>query len=194
MVLVPIRSFADAKSRLAVVLTIEERRELARSMAVAVVSAAHELPVRVVTDDNEVVAWAESMGITPLRPGVSGLNQAIGAAFAEVRRDLSDPADRVIIAHADIPLARDLRVVDGPGLAIAPDRHGDGSNVMSIPARVDFEFGYGPGSFERHRREASRHQLPVSVIDDPTLALDVDRPDDLALLAATQSATPHNHD
>jgi len=186
VVLVPIRSFDDAKSRLADVLSADERRALARTMATTVVIAARGLPVKVVTDDSDVGTWARSVGAAVLAPGVSGLNRSIAVAFAEVRSELGPVEGRVIIAHADLPLAHDLRVVDGPGVAIAPDRHRDGSNVMSIPASADFEFAYGPGSFELHQREAARLGLGVTVIDDPTLALDIDHPDDLAEFATRQ--------
>ncbi len=189
VVLVPIRSFHDAKSRLADVLSTDERRAMAHQMAKTVVAAAHDLPVRVVSDDAGVGDWAISLGVGVLAPGVRGLNQSIAAAFAEVRLELPSPDARVVIAHADLPLAHDLRVVNGPGVAIAPDRHRDGSNVMSIPASADFKFAYGPGSFELHQQEAARCGLTVTVIDDPRLGLDIDHPDDLIELATRQRIT-----
>ncbi len=188
VVLVPIRSFDDAKSRLADVLSAGERRDLAHQMAKTVVAAAHDLPVKVVSDDAGVGDWAIALGVDVLAPGVRGLNQSITAAFAEVRRELTFPDARVIIAHADLPLAHDLRVVIGKGVAIAPDRHREGSNVMSIPASADFEFAYGPGSFELHKQEAARRGLTVTVIDDPRLGLDIDHPDDLIEFAMRQPA------
>jgi 2-phospho-L-lactate guanylyltransferase len=178
-VLVPIRSFDDAKSRLADVLDGDARRELARSMAAAVVAAAGELPVFVVTDDERVARWAEATGAGVIAPDVQGLNESVQAA-TEVRREAGD--QRVIIAHADLPLATDLGVVTGRGVAIAPDRHGDGSNVLSLPTDVGFVFRYGPGSYEAHRREAARCRLPVTVVHDPGLSLDVDHPEDLVEL------------
>ncbi len=180
MVLVPIRSFDDAKSRLAPVLSAGQRIALARRMADAVVSAAGALPVWVVTDDDEVAAWCAGVDAEVLRVGCDGLNASITAA-AEAAAAAG--FGRVIVAHADLPLARDLGVVSRPGVAIAPDRHGDGSNVMSVPVGAGFEFAYGPGSFGRHRREAARCGLSVTVIDEPSLALDIDSVDDLRTLA-----------
>ncbi len=177
--LVPIRSFDDAKSRLNAVLAHTERAELARRMAHTVVAAAGSLPVWVVTDDDEVAAWASAVRAAVCRVGRPGLNASITAA-------VSAAADagyaRVIVAHADLPLAEDLAIVTGSGLAIAPDRHGDGSNVVSVPTEVRFEFAYGPGSFERHCSEAARLGLAVTVINEPSLAFDVDNPDDLKML------------
>jgi len=174
--LIPIRSFHDAKSRLAEVLSPDQRRAMAIAMAATVVNAAHDLPVWVVTDDPEVVEWARSVGAEPIAVDRRGLTESITAAT-----DLAAARGfaRVVIAHADLPLAVDLRVVTGPGIAIAPDRRCDGSNVMSVPTAAGFRFAYGPGSFHAHKAEAERLSLAVDVIDSPDLAWDVDDPEDL---------------
>ncbi len=180
-VLVPIRSFDDAKSRLTDALDADERNGLARSMAATVIAAGRGLPVYVVTDDDSVAEWAAGEGASVIAPSVHGLNESVQAATRE-RADAGDT--RVIIAHADLPLATDLTIVTGPGVAIAPDRHGDGSNVLSVPTDVGFRFAYGLGSYEAHRCEAARCRLPVTVIHDSGLSLDVDHPDDLEELHA----------
>ena len=62
---------------------------------------------------------------------------------------------------------------------MVPDRHRDGTNVLSLPTGTGFRFSYGPGSFPRHDTEARRHGLVVVTLDDPDLAWDVDLPADL---------------
>ena len=185
-VLIPIRSFNDAKTRLAGVLTEADRRRLAQAMAERVVHAAHDLPVHIVSDDAGVARWATRVGAQPLAPGVSGLNQSVAAAVEQIGNAPAVPA-RIIIAHADLPIADDLRVVTGSGVAIAPDSARDGSNVLSLPTGTPFTFRYGPSSFAAHREEAEQRGLPFTVIDDPSLALDVDEPADLIRL---QEASP----
>lgn len=176
IVLVPIRSFDDAKSRLAESLDPLARRALMCAMAETVVAAAHELPVWVVTDDAEVTTWAQAAGAATLGVAVNGLNPAITVAAAAAAEA---GAARMIIAHADLPYASDLRVVTGTGVAIAPDRHRDGSNVMSLPTNSGFRFAYGPGSFAKHRAEALRLGLEFNEIEAADLAYDVDSPADL---------------
>ncbi|MGA0894521.1 MAG: hypothetical protein ACO3S5_07835, partial [Ilumatobacteraceae bacterium] len=61
-VLVPLKSFARAKARLATVLTAAQRVGLAQHTAQTVIAAAGSLPVHVVCDDREVAAWAEAAG------------------------------------------------------------------------------------------------------------------------------------
>jgi len=176
VVLIPIRSFDDSKSRLAEALDPTERRRLTMWMAARVVSAAGALPVRVVTDDHDVVEWAHEVGVGAMRVDRKGLNASVTAAVDHAARV---GFERAIIAHADLPAAEDLSVVDKPGVSIAPDTARDGSNVMCIPAASGFVFAYGPASFSRHCDEARRLDLPLTIVDDPSLAWDVDDPSDL---------------
>src|SRR5438270_5113925 len=73
-VLIPVKSFRQAKVRLAPALSEPERVELARTMATRVLVAAQSLPVSVVCDDRDVADWSEAKGAPVVwRPRV-GLN------------------------------------------------------------------------------------------------------------------------
>ncbi len=174
--LIPIRSFDDAKSRLAGALSAEDRRHLARAMAEVVVRAARDLPVWIVTDNADVAEWAPTVDAKAVAVDRTGLTSSIAAA-TQMASDQGFA--RTIIAHGDLPYAVDLTIVDGPGLAISPDRRRDGSNVLSVPTDAGFRFAYGPGSFHAHLAEADRLGLVVNVVDIPGLAWDIDDPEDL---------------
>lgn len=192
------KAFHAAKGRLASALDPAERAALARSMAEGVVAAAAPLPVTVVCDDADVAAWARDLGVTVgWTPGL-GLD---GAVEAGVRAVEAAGATRVVVAHADLPLARGLAALAQPGereptsITLVPDRHGDGTNVVVLPAGCGFRFAYGPGSFARHRAEAARLGIAAHVVHDPHLGWDVDHPADLDLptpeaLAAAAAACP----
>jgi 2-phospho-L-lactate guanylyltransferase len=176
VVLLPIKSFHAAKNRLSPVLDARGRAELARDLAGRVVRAAHDLPVVIVCDDDEVATWGDAAGATVLWQAGSGLNDAVAAGVDAIRHDF----DEVIVAHADLPRVNDLRVVRGfAGITIAPDRHRDGTNVICLPTGCGFRFAYGPGSFARHRAEAARVGHALRVLADDALAWDIDTPDDL---------------
>jgi 2-phospho-L-lactate guanylyltransferase len=176
-VLLPVKAFRHAKARLAPALDPRRRAELAREMAGQVVRAAGSLPVAVVCDDDEVSAWAATLGAEVIwRPG-RGLNAAVADGVDELA---SLGYDRVIVAHADLPHALDLTwVADFDGVTLVPDRRDDGTNVAAVPARSGFTFAYGPGSFERHQREAERLGIALRVERERRLGWDVDTPDDL---------------
>ncbi len=184
--LVPVKSFRTAKLRLAPVLNATERAELARSLAACVLAAAGSLERHVVCDDEEVAAWARSLGARVIwTPGL-GLS---GAVEAGVTTLAGEGVTLVVVAHADLPNAGALDTLGEPGrVTLVPDLRADGTNVAVVPASAGFRFSYGPGSFDRHRAEAARLALPCDVVHDVRLAADVDLPADLAHLASAQLA------
>lgn len=178
-VVVPVKDFSRAKVRLAPQLDPDERAALARRMATVVVRASAPLPVCVVCDSEPVRTWAEDVGARPIwTPGI-GLNGAVAAA---VDRLGAEGVATVVVAHGDLPLATQLEwVASTPGVTIVPDRRRDGTNVIALPTDIGFRFGYGPGSFGRHRTEAQRLRQQLRIVNDTRLGWDVDLPADLVL-------------
>lgn len=177
----PVKSFDKAKRRLEPVLGPAERADLSRRLARRVLRAAGNLASFVACDDEEVAKWARSEGAGVLwTPGL-GLSGAVAAAVALLA---ADGHDDVTVAHSDLPLVESFEGFGRPGtVTIAPDRRFQGTNVISLPAEAGFVFSYGPGSFERHRTEATRIGLACHVVHDWRLAADVDDPVDLALVS-----------
>ena len=187
-VLVPLRSLRDGKLRLADALGTEARAELIKSMAEIVLAAAGEIDVLVVHEDHAVAEWAEACGASALRPDQPGLNKAVAAGHRHLR---AAGYERVIIAHADLPLAKDLSVMLQPApITIAPDRHRDGTNVMCVPAALEFPFAYGPGSFRAHQDASRSLGIEPVEVNVPDLSWDVDNPEDLEIPDQTLAETP----
>ena len=181
--IIPVKEPGAAKQRLTEVLEPGERLVLARAMLAHVadtVQAARNVdrvcllgPSRQGLDDN----------IPLLKDIGGGLNPALQAAFSAVQ---GEKLDRVIIVHADLPK---LSVLDIELLAAAPigtiaiatDRHGAGTNALSLPLPLakHFTFAFGPDSFALHNAEAVRLGLKIEAIHSEGLARDIDEPDDL---------------
>jgi 2-phospho-L-lactate/phosphoenolpyruvate guanylyltransferase len=180
-VVVPIRSFAGGKARLAPRLSSAERSTLARRLADRVVDAAQGMPVVVVSSAAEVLRWASARSLATVDdPGSLDAAAAVGTAWAA-----AEGAVRVLVAHADLPLVTSFTAATSAPLdraVVVPDRHGDGTPVLALPTDVPFRFAYGPGSFRRHRLEARRRGLRPVVVRDPDLAFDLDVPADLDAL------------
>jgi 2-phospho-L-lactate guanylyltransferase len=186
-VLVPVKSFSEAKHRLHAALSDAERSSLARATADRVLAAALPLPVAVVCDDTDVAAWARSRGALVVWEPGRGLN---GAVEAGVERLRSAGVTQVTVAHSDLPRAANLpQVGEREGITLVPDRYGNGTNVIALPADCGFQFSYGPGSFARHRVEAARIGMATWVLDRPDLAWDIDEPADVV---PVQAATPRD--
>ena len=184
--MIPVKAFGLAKGRLADSLTAEQRRDLSRSCAETVVAAASPWTTYVVCTDPDTAAWAEALGARAVIHERPGLDAAVTAGRAAAR---ADGADHVVVAHADLPLARTFTGVPRPGrVSIVPDRHRDGTNVLAMPADCPMSTAYGPGSFSNHVELARAAGLEVDIIDDPDLALDLDTVADLDELARRRHA------
>jgi 2-phospho-L-lactate/phosphoenolpyruvate guanylyltransferase len=177
-VLVPVKSFGEAKRRLAGVLDPTSRAELSRWMAARVIAAASPLPAYVVCDHEDVAQWATSLGASVLwRPG-HGLNAAVADGVSTLA---GEGVSVVIVSHSDLPLVTRLaRFADPHRVVLIPDCRDDGTNVIAVPTDVPFEFGYGAGSFHRHLATCRRLGVGHRVVRDPYAGRDVDTPDDLA--------------
>ena len=160
-VLLPVKSFNNAKARLSSVLNAKERAALSRSLAEGVISACAGVPVWVICEDEEVERWASNLGTQVIRNVGTGLNE-------------------VLISHADLIFPGDLpSLFERDGIILVPDRHNDGTNIIGLPTEIDFSFRYVPGSLKRQKREAKRFDLPLSIIKDTKFGFDIDNPDDL---------------
>jgi 2-phospho-L-lactate/phosphoenolpyruvate guanylyltransferase len=189
-VVVPLRSFALGKARLADALDDDARRAFTRTMAERVVAAAGARPTVVVSSAPEVVAWAGALRL----PHIADPGSLDGAARAGRGWVREQGLGRVVVMHADLPLASSLDGIadDGDELVavVVPDHHDDGTPVLAVPSAIDFEYAYGPGSCARHIAEAERCGLGVRVVHDHALGFDVDDAADLAALADEHEATP----
>jgi len=178
-VLIPVKSFRAAKHRLSAVLDVDAREALAKQLAAGVIAAASPLGVLVVCDDDQVASWSIERGArVAFTPGL-GLSAAVMAGVSKLA---AERVELAIVAHADLPFAAGLPELGEHGtVTLVPDRRRDGTNVAVVPTDAGFRFAYGPGSFERHRREASRLGLACQIVYDRRLAIDIDLPEDLAL-------------
>ena len=189
-VVIPVRTFEGAKSRLGAVLDAEERRDLVerllRRTVAAALATSGVTDVVVVSPDPEVLGIASAAGARPLLQLSRGLNPALQEVRAAIR------ADRLLVLPADIPavtaddLAAVLAAGDAagvPSVVLAPDRHGRGTNALLLAPPDVIDPAFGGDSRAAHAWLASSAEAGfVEVLG--VLALDIDTPDDL-LLAET---------
>ena len=179
-VLIPIKSFKEAKERLSEVLDKSERTILMQKMAGNVIGSSGSLSIWVVCDDDEVASWAESKNVSVIKVEDPGLNNAVEKGVNTLEEA---GFSKVIIAHADLPNADDLqKCAEFEGVTIVQDHKGDGTPVLVIPTSKGFRFSYGPDSFASHTLEAQRLGLPYRQLFDPKLSFDVDEPEDLKFI------------
>jgi len=193
---VPAKSLADAKSRLLRQLPRAAVERLCLAMLGDVIDALRRVPalarVAVVTPDEAVAASARGAGAEVLLRPEPGLNAAVDAAAAVFAPGAEDG---VLVVLGDVAgalpadLERLLRALPGRGIALAASRDGGTSALLRVPRDV-IAAGFGPDSARVHRERAGRAEVACIELDLPSLAIDVDEPEDLAALRASGSAGP----
>jgi len=187
---VPLRSLRDGKSRLAPALDPDQRYRLVEWLLTRTLEQAAQFPgldrTLVVSPCEQARARALAAGARVLEehaPG--GLNHALRQARLALR---GFAAARMLMISCDLPLlqAEDLRRLTSASsattIALAPDRTQQGTNGVCLGSEIDFEFSFGPDSFERHVARARRLGKRVALVERDGLAFDLDLPADLTEL------------
>jgi 2-phospho-L-lactate guanylyltransferase len=185
----PIKTFARAKHRLAEAVDGDDRRELAEAMAGDVFEALTAVPelagVIAVTAEPRAAKLAHQAGAEIVHdPAETGQS---AAARLGVEAALRRGAARALLVPGDCPAldpdeVSALLAMTEPVVIVA-DRHGAGTNALLLSPPDAIEPSFGPGSFARHAGRA-RAAGGVAVAEVPSLGLDVDTPGDLAALQA----------
>ncbi|MGD8555412.1 MAG: 2-phospho-L-lactate guanylyltransferase [Anaerolineales bacterium] len=189
--IVPVKPLRKAKSRLAGVLTKDERADLGERLLVHTLSTLQQVPgiacTLVVSRDSRVLSLAREMGArTVTERGSPHLNRALVRATVVakgygVSAVLVLPADLPLIASKDIEKLM-AKATLPPVVVIAPDHKGKGTNALlsSPPGLIEYDFG--DNSFARHVAAAKQAGARVEVCKLPGLGLDLDDPIDLKKL------------
>ena len=160
------------KTRLADVLTPDERRAFARAMltdVLAALSGAGFSPHLLATErvERDVPVTVDD------RPLTEAVNDALSSHGPS-------PDDPLAVVMADLALATPaaLRRLTAPGdVVVAPGRAG-GTNALAV-RHPDFRVDYHGASFLDHLRAARAVGASVREVDSFRLATDVDEPSDL---------------
>jgi 2-phospho-L-lactate guanylyltransferase len=188
--ILPIKSFGEAKQRLAHELRPGPRRALAEAMfsdvLVALGRTASIDAVLVVTGDRGAQEIAGGYGARVLDDQQRGHS---GATLLGIAHVMQEGTRRVLLVPGDCPLldpeevdALTARRVGARSALIVPDRHGTGTNALLLTPPDSLEPAFGPGSCQRHAAGARAQGTPHEVVHVPSLALDIDTPEDLAAL------------
>ena len=192
--ILPFRSIDSAKSRMAPLLTEEERREFsARLLERTLLALGRASTIRnviLVSPDPLARALARSGGHEALDDGGADLNVAIAlgvgqAAASGASAVLILPVDLAEVTAANIDALVSSWTALQPGILASPD---GGTSALLVPLPRDFTPQFGANSAAAHRDELTRGGTGVEMLNSP-LAADLDTPSDLTLALERERAS-----
>lgn len=185
--LVPLKQPEARKSRLAGRLSPEARQRLSLLLFEHLVDVLRSVPSIgpiLPLVEQAPVGWSGRW----IRDEGRGLNAELEAARVVLG------TVPLLVIHADLPLVEPADVAallaraEEGGAAIAPDRHGEGTNAVALMAGRVFAFAFGPHSLARHRATPND---PSALVERTGLGFDCDTSDDLDRAIAAGFVFPH---
>jgi 2-phospho-L-lactate guanylyltransferase len=189
--LIPVKDPTYAKTRLAGLLSEDERWRLAWSMfedvSRAVVNAKQPDRVVIVTSFGLAVEHARKLGWEVL---LEESQASESASIDWASRVLSNqgcesvmrlPADLPLVTPEDIDALLSVEL-DSPGALLVPSRDGTGTNAIIRTPPDLFPSRFGPNSLALHKQEAAQVGVECLIIENDRIALDIDEPDDVEVL------------
>ncbi len=192
---IPVKSFRDAKQRLAGVLSPAQRQALSEAMLVDVLtalSAARLAGIMVNTADPAVATLVRRFDAHVISERAAEGHTTAVAMMAQ--RLEQDGVYAMLTMPGDIPrvTAAEIEAISaGPSpirsFTIVPshDEHGSNAVLLAPPTAVPLRFG--DDSFFPHLAAARENGIEPRIIPLPGIGLDIDQPSDLRTLAR---ATP----
>ena len=203
-VVLPVKRFAQAKTRLAEAVGPPGRAALMRAMLADVLVALDraDLVERVIVVTGEGRAEKVAIGTAGrLATSIEVLQEpderghshaavlgivragALGAACSALL-----PGDCPLLDPAELDAA--LSRMSPGRVAVIPDRHGTGTNGLLLAPADAIGPAFGDGSCERHLDRARRAGHDAELEPLESLALDLDTPDDLDALRELLASEP----
>lgn len=202
--LVPIKRLDAGKSRLMGALPRTAIEALSLAMLGDVLEALAQVPEIdqrvVVTPDRDVGRAAEAAGAEAIVLTDPGLNLSLDEATAVLagRNRAGRGLERLLVLLGDVAGATpaDLRVLfatqaqlGAPATVLAPSSDGGTAALLRVPYDA-IPSRFGEQSAKAHEQAAAAAGVPFRRCALPSLAIDLDRPDDLEALLASDAPAP----
>ncbi len=198
-ILIPVKDLTLAKQRLAPLMTQRERTRLAWAMLENTFAAAARVcnadRVAIVTLYHPAIELAERYGMEVITEKTQ-ISESVSVDFGsrEVKKRGAEavlclPIDLPLVTPADIETVFD-HDLPAPSAVIVPSRDGTGTNAILRRPPDLFPSHFGPGSLDKHIKEAEMSHARCEILHLPRIALDIDDPADVTVMMRQGRGTP----
>lgn len=188
---IPVKPLRSGKSRLAGVLSTDNRENLNQKLLSRTIQRLNAVPeidqTVVISYDPAALRLSREFGIRTVQENRNtNINNALRKATLAAR---GFNASKLLIIPADLPFisSRDIQLMinllsQAPEIIIVPDRRMSGTNALLINPIGILDYDFGSLSFRKHIEQAERKKIHVEIYNNDNLAFDLDLPEDLEYL------------
>jgi len=194
--IVPVKTLASSKKRLAKLLTVDERMKLSEVMLYDVLDSVCNCEsidkVIVVSKDERVLSIAREFGTMVVREEEEiGVNAAVA-----LTDNICKHSDASIVIPQDLPLilSSDIDMLCDSAkekncVIITPSHRYDGTNALLRKPPNVIKTHYDEDSYEIHVQKAKEQNVPVKIVMNRRLMLDLDEPNDITHIISSNSSS-----
>jgi len=185
---VPVKPFSYGKSRLADMISDQQRYQLNRALfshtLQKIQSSQWKENAVVISKGEEALDIAASQGIkTIVENPPFGLNRSLRTVSKALEGEKAASitvlhADLILLTAGELDMLYEIRVQE-TGIIIVPDRFKAGTNILSVMPVGAIPFRFGRNSFNKHIHSAATEEIPVKVFESTFLGFDLDTERDL---------------
>ena len=197
--ILPVKPLSQSKTRLAHILSQAERAALTQQLLEHTIEVLQAVPqidqILVVSRDETVLNTARQYHTCTFTESApfelkTAVTQATKYATLQA-------VDRILIIPADLPFLQAYeiqnilnKVSSSESCIICPDEKQNGTNAFILPPSTNFQFQYGPNSYQKHLIEAKRLNLTIQTITTPGISFDLDTEADWHIYQQTLGVNP----
>ena len=197
--ILPVKPLSQSKTRLAHILSQAERATLTQHLLEHTLEILQAVPqidqILVVSRDETVLNTARRYHThTFTESAPFELKTAVTQA---TKYATLQAVDRILIIPADLPFLQAYeiqnilnKVSSSESCIICPDEKQNGTNAFILPPSTNFQFQYGPNSYQKHLIEAKRLNLTIQTITTPGISFDLDTEADWHIYQQTLGVNP----
>ena len=189
-VIIPVKKFNDSKQRLSSICTLEERRDLSRSMLFDIcdvlIKSEYFTEIVLVSSEEEITQYESYDGITYLRENeVNGVDNAVELGN---KYFIEKGFDATVVIPGDIPLIHNkvldelFNLIKDNQVIITPSRKKNGTNLLFRSPPDVIGTSYDNNSYFRHLDMIKAKNLQHWIYLEDSIRLDLDEPEDIKII------------
>lgn len=191
--IIPVKPLRRGKSRLAGILSEQERTQINKWMLEKTIRSIKGVAVIdnfiVISHDPTTLSIARNLGAkTILENRLTNINRSIRRATSAAK---AFNATQVLILPADLPFIKSSVIKmfishsgNPPEIIISTDQRQNGTNALLVNPIGVIDYDYGQWSFKRHIEQAERKKLRIEICNLDGINFDLDTPEDYEFLKA----------